>query len=429
MLGLKLQPGEQFIIRTKCRLSRPKIGKCQVGITSRRILFYKKSICSSKKTDFSRLSPSLQTNVSQMNKFFFSKPQYMFKIVLRKDTSQSMPHTQLIFKLSGDVDVKEQQFDELKKLFADLLDCSKSASHKNSNSADEFVVNSARERAAKKVLSRIEDVGGNVGHQLSQGGKSLCQIAATKQLTFAQKRAALQSDVNLKRSYNEVVRSGVVTDSEFWENFQSKQRLEKLDTTSLVFGRSSAQATTERHVTTDPHDIAFTDDAIKTHVRLDAVMIRSIFIKHPHVFERYKKKVPIHMTESQFWTEYFNAVKFQNAGISTKNAVQITSASVTQDEKALSQAELVDSKSNSKDPRFNLIETDSDNLFLRRDKLQLAESRSPTTRKNKSKRTRKRKSNTILESLNAISERSLVRETFPKDIAAKAVCNKFCSIC
>ena len=63
-------------------------------------------------------------------------------------------------------------------------------------------------------------------------------------------------------------------------------------------------------------------------IRLDVATIRSIFVQHPRVFERFQRKVPGEMSESQFWSEYFHAIAFRGGDGQPTSAAAAAEAAV-----------------------------------------------------------------------------------------------------
>lgn len=488
MPSLELSPGESLLLRFKSRVSRPKLGKCQVYVTSQRMCWFKKSLVSSREAGSTNSGkaesaeirpPTMQTRHANMAKFFFSKPQYMFKINLDKGAAASTPHSELIFKLSGDADVKERQFEDLKALLTDLLAQNQLPEHVGdggegpgtkappsaaaSGAPETAVVRNARKRARLSAASRVDATMQNA--QPSSSSSASVQHKAGEDhlavpLSFAERRAALFSKPDLQRSHEELVLSGAMNEEEFWRMFQEQQAA-AANTDNTSEGRAASQLTGQPGSgATAPNE--------PERIRLDVATIRSIFVKNPKVFERYQRKVPGEMTESEFWSEYFHAVAFRSTSIahgggtgSLRTAISAAAAaaaatadneSSTNDGTGSENTSTVPKEVSSDahdnngttgggdsedpppffDPRFDLRETDGDVMLPIRQRLQSSESTVSSSGKSKatkSKKSRKRGSSAILDSLNSISSMSLAQRPSRKEQRDRLVSSVHLTVC
>ena len=468
MPSLELSPGESLLLRFKSRVSRPKLGKCQVYVTSKRLCWFKKSLVSAREAGSTHSGksgttgsaeirpPTMQTRHADMAKFFFSKPQYMFKINLDKGAAASTPHSELIFKLSGDADVKDRQFEDLKALLTDLLaqkqqpervgDGGEGSSSKAPPSAtgggvsETVVVRNARKRARLSAASRVDATMQNVQPSSSSAQHKPGEDHLGVPLSFAERRAALFSKPDLQRSHEELVLSGAMNEEEFWRMFQEQQAAAATaaaNADEASEGGTASQITLQTGSgTTVPNE--------PERIRLDVATIRSIFVKNPKVFERYQRKVPGEMTESEFWSEYFHAVAFRSTNIARGggslrtaiSAAAAAAAATAENEPTNESSEksstmpkevpsthdhngtAVDMEGPCFDPRFDLRETAGDVMLPIRQRLQSSEStisRSGKTKTTKSKKSRRKGSSAILDSLNSISSMSLAQRPSRKE--------------
>ena len=410
MPSLQLENNETLLCRFKCRMSRPKIGKCSVYVTSLRVCWFKKSLLGSEdKSDRQARPPSLQLWLHDLEKFFFSQPQFMFKLNLRKRTSTATPHSELIFKLSGDKDVKERQFEELRSLLTDILaqnqhktttsgaPCAAPPSSGSKDAQSEAaIVSNARKRARESAQARLKETMDEHGAPSERSSKAVrlqshTAGTSTAVLSFAERRSILSSKLDMQRSFEELVLSGAMNEEEFWKTYQAQQN-------STSRGNDAGGAADSTSLDTP------------THIRLDASTIRGIFVKHPKVFERFQRKVPGEMTESEFWSEYFHAVAFRDANASAIVSLNDAAEGAAQTGSELASAATTPAdREEVFDTRFDLRDSESDFMLPLHHKLQQAESSESGTKK-APPRKRLKDSSAILGVLNQISAGSLAAD-------------------
>jgi len=122
----------------------------------------------------------------------------------------------------------------------------------------------------------------------------------------------LQSDNGLRESYIQLVESGVVTANEFWATRQSMLQKEKqnmVNSTQKVGIPSTFLGTP---------GIQFNESDNQIHFKLNSDNIRQIFIKYPKIAKEYKEKVPLQVTEQEFWKEVLKADYIRNLLLSPR---------------------------------------------------------------------------------------------------------------
>ncbi|CEO95142.1 hypothetical protein PBRA_003908 [Plasmodiophora brassicae] len=135
--------------------------------------------------------------------------------------------------------------------------------------------------------------------------------AITSASTEAQIRALLLArDPQLRRAYQEVVEQGkIISSAEFWRSRQHLIELERHSTQAQRVGLSSAMLSAVPIAdATQPgpsgSTIAYT---------LSAGAIAEILAKHGAVRRAYEDQVPDKMSETEFWTKYFQSQYFRRA--------------------------------------------------------------------------------------------------------------------
>eukprot|EP00742_Colponemidia_sp_Colp-10_P009852 GILJ01010777.1.p1 GENE.GILJ01010777.1~~GILJ01010777.1.p1 ORF type:complete len:607 (+),score=103.59 GILJ01010777.1:1383-3203(+) len=121
--------------------------------------------------------------------------------------------------------------------------------------------------------------------------------------------ALLASHPELNQAYTELVRSGIISEEEFWQSRQQMIASESARTAGSTVGFSSSLLS-EGHIETQNN---------RTLITLTAANIQQIFLEHPAVYSAYRDKVPHELTEEKFWSMYFKS-QYLNRNKSTTTA-------------------------------------------------------------------------------------------------------------
>eukprot|EP01083_Nonionella_stella_P019837 55035_1 len=130
----------------------------------------------------------------------------------------------------------------------------------------------------------------------------------------------LVNDRKLAQSYENLVKSGIISDREFWESRQLENRHEQKQSTQE--GVSGASLNND-DLTEAPKTIE---------IQLDPAAIHTIFLNHPAVERAYRENVGTVMNEKEFWTRYFRSKAFHDSKQRARKRVARAAAKSTQDQ-------------------------------------------------------------------------------------------------
>lgn len=159
----------------------------------------------------------------------------------------------------------------------------------------------------------------SVSMEKSQSNKrSRIQTTIDKQSEGLRRTNLLQADSVLRRQYNDLVRdSKLLTDEEFWETRKH-----------LLASVEAKEVTTNKGMLSKLFsDIQETDQNGNKKMTLTPEIILRIFLMYPAVKLAYDAKVPVELTESEFWTKYFQSEYFaRDKGLKDADARGSTAA-------------------------------------------------------------------------------------------------------
>ena len=127
--------------------------------------------------------------------------------------------------------------------------------------------------------------------------------------------ALLARDSVVKSLHTDLVVSGIVDETEFWQSRADMLRAESERSRQAVVGISTTFATKSNISlssligTAAPAGTTSSTSAAPSTVRLtlDANTIHQIFVDQPAVYEAYQRLVPDRLTEKMFWTKYLRS--------------------------------------------------------------------------------------------------------------------------
>lgn len=138
-----------------------------------------------------------------------------------------------------------------------------------------------------ELLKQIQPKGGNGG-----SGKIGVPDAREQQMLFA-------ANKDLKVVYNQLVPTGVLSESEFWKEHYNKNLPNGLQSTANVGQRLGLSSVL--HEVEKLHD----GKTERVNIHLTPGDIQRIFQEKPEVNKAFVSFVPHAMTEQEFWQKYF----------------------------------------------------------------------------------------------------------------------------
>ncbi|KAI8904743.1 BSD domain-containing protein [Gorgonomyces haynaldii] len=120
------------------------------------------------------------------------------------------------------------------------------------------------------------------------------------------KRQLLSKDQTLERMHKDLVRSGILSEEDFWNTRLDKLQYQQWQQ-SQKKGMISASLADIKPADTDDSQLKYT---------LNPDIIHSIFIQYPSVNKAYIDLVPHKMTEKEFWVQYFSSKHFHRNRVS-----------------------------------------------------------------------------------------------------------------
>jgi hypothetical protein len=137
--------------------------------------------------------------------------------------------------------------------------------------------------------------------------------------------AALAGDLELRSLHDELVKSGVVSEDEFWALRSAELDKQRADVMAQNPGPPAMLVGEVRPTLVKPGEV---------HYRLTAAMIRQIFDENPTVRRAYQDNVPHKRSEEEFWREYLQSRFVEAAG------PRVVKSSMAGDIFALAEAEM-----------------------------------------------------------------------------------------
>ncbi|GAA5846096.1 hypothetical protein JCM11251_007336, partial [Rhodosporidiobolus azoricus] len=129
---------------------------------------------------------------------------------------------------------------------------------------------------------------------------------------FRLRKLVLQSDPALLALHRDLVLSSALTESEFWESGRAYELLQAFAAEEgLVRGKSGEMV--------DPKTVTGQNGEVT--VKITPALIREIFEEFPVVLRAYNENVPDPLSESLFWTRYFQSKLFNRNRTTNRAAV------------------------------------------------------------------------------------------------------------
>jgi hypothetical protein len=161
---------------------------------------------------------------------------------------------------------------------------------------------------AHKVLRKFELGKSFIKHRLYQ---EPCPIAPNKStvsktsfqnkmnLTSDERRKEilLDNDPDLKNWYNELIHQGICDTETFWHSRSDQLRDLEIEENSNIQGMVSS-------LLSDIDHGEFDSKGIK-HIQMNHDSKNEIFLLYPNIKKEFLQKVPVQMTEDEFWGKYF----------------------------------------------------------------------------------------------------------------------------
>ncbi|GAA6044378.1 hypothetical protein JCM8097_006565, partial [Rhodosporidiobolus ruineniae] len=142
---------------------------------------------------------------------------------------------------------------------------------------------------------------------LPPAGSSSSSSQAT---AFRLRKLVLQSDPSLLSLHRDLVLSGALTESEFWEGREELLAAVAAEE-GLMRGKSGEMV--------DPKTVTGQNGEVT--VKITPALIREIFEEFPVVLRAYNENVPEPLSESAFWTRYFQSKLFNRNRTTNRAAV------------------------------------------------------------------------------------------------------------
>ncbi|GAA5901251.1 hypothetical protein JCM6882_007727 [Rhodosporidiobolus microsporus] len=143
-------------------------------------------------------------------------------------------------------------------------------------------------------------------------GSSTTSTSGAPSTDFRLRKSVLQSDPTLLALHRDLVLSGALTESEFWESGRAAELLAAYAAEeSLMRGKSGEMV--------DPKTVTGQNGEVT--VKITPALIREIFEEFPVVLRAYNENVPEPLSESLFWTRYFQSKLFNRNRTTNRAAV------------------------------------------------------------------------------------------------------------
>eukprot|EP01112_Ceratiomyxa_fruticulosa_P002564 TRINITY_DN1268_c0_g2_i4.p1 TRINITY_DN1268_c0_g2~~TRINITY_DN1268_c0_g2_i4.p1 ORF type:complete len:603 (+),score=102.14 TRINITY_DN1268_c0_g2_i4:1467-3275(+) len=147
-----------------------------------------------------------------------------------------------------------------------------------------------------KNQRKKEAGGSNAGRGSNSSG-----IQGITEEELKQRATLLGTDKEVKSLYDNLVKTKIISEADFWESRKSLLATESL--------KSNRQATGIPTALPDLRPISETGDSIS--FQLKPTDIHNIFVEFPAVEKAFHDLVPLKMKESEFWKKYIQAKYFQ----------------------------------------------------------------------------------------------------------------------
>ncbi|GEM07887.1 RNA polymerase II transcription factorb subunit 1 [Rhodotorula toruloides] len=241
-------------------------------------------------------SPALSLPTSDLAALFASKPggpRIMLKVQLRQPLPPSVADDSHNFTFTSPASALSDR-DRFKQLLSD-------------------VIASNREREASGAAAGAHGRARSAGSPLPTPGPSSSSsstLDASQQATFRLRKLVLQSNPSLLALHRDLVLTGQITESEFWERREDLVASVAAEQ-GLVKGKSGEMV--------DPKTVTGQNGEVT--VKITPGLIRDIFEEFPVVLRAYNDNVPDPLDEAQFWTRYFQSKLFNRYRTTNRAAV------------------------------------------------------------------------------------------------------------
>jgi transcription initiation factor TFIIH subunit 1 len=198
---------------------------------------------------------------------------------------------QLVSTQSGDHRLKiiTDAADEMKKTPGHIFEFVSQTASEDRNAFKEFIT-----RLLPKATSTSTPSSSSSSSSFSSSSITTVEPLSAEEL---QKRAALLAgNRDLRLLYEQLVKTGIITETEFWASRQEMLENESMKGFNQKTGLSSSLISDVRADT-----LASTGEM---HIVLNPTIIQHIFLEYPAVHRAYLTNVPSKMTEQAFWTRY-----------------------------------------------------------------------------------------------------------------------------
>lgn len=120
----------------------------------------------------------------------------------------------------------------------------------------------------------------------------------------------LRADGELRSLHQQLVKSGIISENEFWSSRQAEinNQQNRIQAQDKGVSSSSSNANNNNDQSSNTNKSNTT-----RRIRLDKSTIHNIFMTQPSVYRAYQDQVPLHMSEIEFWTRYYKLQQLRSA--------------------------------------------------------------------------------------------------------------------
>ncbi|BGO92122.1 hypothetical protein NBRC10512_000853 [Rhodotorula toruloides] len=275
-------------------------------------------------TPASANSPALSLPTSHLAALFASKPggpRIMLKVQLKQPLPPSVADDSHNFTFTSPASALSDR-DRFKQLLSDVI------ARNREREASSAVSGAAAAQAAGGGAQAGPSAGAANGRARSSGtsggasgsgtpqpgtgtpGPSSSSANASQQTTFRLRKFILQSNPSLLALHRDLVLTGQITESEFWEGREDLVASVAAEQ-GLIKGKSGEMV--------DPKTVTGQNGEVT--VKITPGLIREIFEEFPVVLRAYNDNVPDPLDEAQFWTRYFQSKLFNRYRTTNRAAV------------------------------------------------------------------------------------------------------------